>query len=139
MRRTLLATAALLPTLALAACSSDPATTKTAAPAGSSAIAAASQDVVSGERKVDAVAALLPEDVRKAGSLRLGAAVGSPPTAFYPDPATKKAAGLDVDFADAVAKVLGITIQREDASFETTLPALRSAITESRISPPEHP
>nr|WP_257019271.1 ABC transporter substrate-binding protein [Streptomyces sp. TLI_235] len=98
-----------------------------AAPAaGASAVAAASHDVVSGVRKVDAVAALLPEDVRKSGTLRLGGAVGTPPSAFYPDPAKKSPAGLDVDIADAVGKVLGVTVRREDAAFETILPALGS-------------
>ncbi|MFB7662978.1 ABC transporter substrate-binding protein [Kitasatospora sp. NPDC056138] len=125
MRR-LFPAAVLLPALVLTACSSTPGTTGPAAGAGSSAVAAAGQDVVSGVRKVDAVAALLPEDVRRAGTLKLGGSVGSPPTAFYPDPATRKAAGLDVDFADAVARVLGITVQHETAAFETILPALGS-------------
>ncbi|MGK4582967.1 ABC transporter substrate-binding protein [Kitasatospora sp. HPMI-4] len=126
MRRPFPAAAALLPVLVLTACGATPAATDTAAVAGSSAVAAAGQDVVSGVRKVDAVAALLPEEVRRAGTLRLGGAVGSPPTAFYPDPATRKAAGLDVDVADAVAGVLGITVQHETAAFETILPALGS-------------
>ncbi|WP_374205516.1 hypothetical protein [Streptomyces sioyaensis] len=35
-------------------------------------------------RKVDSVAALLPADVRKAGTLRVGSSVGFPPGAYYP-------------------------------------------------------
>ncbi|GAA2131905.1 ABC transporter substrate-binding protein [Kitasatospora kazusensis] len=124
MRRATLAALVLLSTTALTACGSGPAGSPSAA--GSSVVAAAGQDVVSAEPKVDSIAALLPPEVRRAGTLRLGAAVGSPPTAFYPDPATRKAAGLDVDFADAVGRVLGLTLQREDASFETILPALGS-------------
>ncbi|WP_441250274.1 ABC transporter substrate-binding protein [Kitasatospora sp. McL0602] len=120
MRRLLLVSTALLPALAVvAACSAPPAGLTTAA-------ATASQDVVSGEQKVEEVAALLPPEVRQAGVLRLGAALGTPPSSFYPDPATKKAAGLDVDLADAVGRVLGVTVQREEASFETILPALGS-------------
>ncbi|PBC77818.1 polar amino acid transport system substrate-binding protein [Streptomyces sp. TLI_235] len=124
MRRTPAAAAAALAAFLLAGCGADP--VPAAPAAGASAVAAASHDVVSGVRKVDAVAALLPEDVRKSGTLRLGGAVGTPPSAFYPDPAKKSPAGLDVDIADAVGKVLGVTVRREDAAFETILPALGS-------------
>ncbi|MEV8094152.1 ABC transporter substrate-binding protein [Kitasatospora sp. NPDC085879] len=125
MRRTpAAAAAAALAAFLLAGCGADP--VPAAPAAGASAVAAASHDVVSGVRKVDAVAALLPEDVRKSGTLRLGGAVGTPPSAFYPDPAKKSPAGLDVDIADAVGKVLGVTVRREDAAFETILPALGS-------------
>ena len=110
--------------LVLAGCGSDPAPAGPAA--GASAASAAGRDVLAGVQKSDAAAALLPPEVRTAGTLRLGGSVGFPPSAFYPDPGTKKPAGLDVDFTDAVAKVLGITIQREDAAFETILPALGS-------------
>lgn len=124
VRRRLLATAALLPVLALAACGSDP---KTAQPAvGKQAVDAAAQDIVAGIAKSDAAAALLPEDVRTAGAVKFGASFGYPPGAFYSDQATKKAAGIDIDFSDAVAKVLGLTVQREEAAFETILPALGS-------------
>ncbi|MFD0531744.1 ABC transporter substrate-binding protein [Kitasatospora arboriphila] len=123
MRRTP-AVAAAAAVFLLAGCGADPAPARPAV--GASAVEAASHDVVSGVRKVDAVAALLPEEVRRAGTIRLGGAVGTPPSAFYPDPAKKTPAGLDVDVADAVAKVLGLTVQREDAAFETILPALGS-------------
>ncbi|MEU9073151.1 ABC transporter substrate-binding protein [Kitasatospora sp. NPDC048538] len=122
--RRLSAAAALLPVLALAACGSDPGTTGPAGAGG--AVTAAAQDVVSGVPKSDAAAALLPEEVRAAGTLTFGASFGAPPTAFYADQATKKPAGIDVDFTDAVARVLGLTVQREEAAFETILPALDS-------------
>lgn len=123
-RRLSVALAAALPVLALTACGSDP---KIAGATGASGAAAtATEDVVSAVAKSDAAAALLPEEVRKAGTVRFGSSFGAPPAAFYPDPATKKAAGIDIDFSDAVAKVLGLTVQREDAAFETILPALGS-------------
>ncbi|MER5864121.1 ABC transporter substrate-binding protein [Kitasatospora sp. NPDC002040] len=121
MRRVLPVAAALF---LLTACGSG--VGKSPSPAGGSAVAAAAQDVVSTVPKVDRVAALLPEETRKAGTLKLGGSTGTPPSAFYPDPAVKKAAGIDVDFTDAVAKVLGITIVREEAAFEAILPALGS-------------
>ncbi|MFJ3789104.1 ABC transporter substrate-binding protein [Kitasatospora sp. NPDC090091] len=125
VRRRLFAATALLPVLALAACGSDP---KTAAPsgAGKAAVDAAAQDVVSAIPRSDAAAALLPEDVRKAGTVKFGSSLGYPPSAFYADQATKKPAGVDIDLTDAVARVLGLTVQREEAAFETILPALGS-------------
>ncbi|MFJ5232737.1 ABC transporter substrate-binding protein [Kitasatospora sp. NPDC088391] len=113
-----LATAAVL---ALAGCGSDPAAGAKAAPVGIQP----GQDVLSGVRKNEAAAALLPPEVRAAGSIKLGGAVGTPPGAYYPE-GKRELAGLDVDLVDAVAKVLGITVQREDAAFETILPALGS-------------
>ncbi|MER5350808.1 ABC transporter substrate-binding protein [Kitasatospora sp. NPDC002551] len=124
VRRRLLAATALLPVLALAACGSDP--KPAAAGPGQQAVSAAAEDLVSGVKKSDTAAALLPADVRAAGTVKFGSSIGTPPSAFYADQATKKAAGLDIDFADAVTRVLGLTVQREEAAFETILPALGS-------------
>ncbi|MBO1416805.1 ABC transporter substrate-binding protein [Streptomyces sp. FH025] len=124
VRRRLLAVTALLPVLALAACGSDPKIE--GAPGASGPAASATEDVVSGLSRSEAAAGLLPEEVRKAGVIKFGTSFGSPPSSFYADQATKKPAGIDVDFTDAVAKLLGVTVQREEAAFETILPALDS-------------
>ncbi|MFF2543777.1 ABC transporter substrate-binding protein [Kitasatospora sp. NPDC058063] len=123
VRRRLLATAVLLPVLALAACGSDP---KIAGAAAGGPAATATEDLVSGLRTSESAAALLPEEVRRAGTLKFGSAFGAPPSAFYTDQADRKPAGIDVDFTDAVARLLGLTVQREQAAFETILPALDS-------------
>jgi polar amino acid transport system substrate-binding protein len=111
--------------LALTACGSgDPAAGAAAGPAGAEA-KIPTTDVVSGIKQDPAAAKLLPEDVRKRGTLALATSVGTPPGAAYlPD--GKTVAGQDVDFADAVGKVLGLKITREVASFEAILPALDS-------------
>ncbi|HLL34917.1 MAG TPA: ABC transporter substrate-binding protein [Streptomyces sp.] len=83
-------------------------------------------DPVAAVRTVDSIAALLPDDVRASGTLRIGSAIGTPPGAYYPEGAGGRPAGQDIDMADAVAKVLGIRLERQDASFETILPALAS-------------
>ncbi|MET8642301.1 ABC transporter substrate-binding protein [Streptomyces sp. NPDC004675] len=118
--RPLAATAALLPVLALTACGSgdpdDEAVSARRAPA---------DDPVAAVRTVDAIAALLPASVRSSGTLRIGSSVGAPPSAYYPD-GSHTPEGQDIDIADAVAKVLGVRLERQDASFETILPALRS-------------
>ncbi|MFD6876211.1 MULTISPECIES: ABC transporter substrate-binding protein [unclassified Streptomyces] len=125
--RTRLRTAAalaLLPLLPLTACGSGGGTP---APAGAAqASPAPADDPVAEVRTVEAIAALLPADVRKTGSVRIGSSVGSPPSAYYPNGQDKPPAGQDIDIANAVAKVLGIKAERQDASFETILPALGS-------------
>ncbi|MEU8777405.1 ABC transporter substrate-binding protein [Streptomyces sp. NPDC048606] len=125
--RTRLRTAAaltLLSLLMLTACGSGDGTDPTAAAAQASP--APADDPVAGVAGVEAIAALLPAEVRKAGTLRVGSSVGSPPSAYYPNGQDKPPAGQDIDIAAAVAKVLGVRLERQDASFETILPALGS-------------
>ncbi|MFJ8309209.1 MULTISPECIES: ABC transporter substrate-binding protein [unclassified Streptomyces] len=82
-------------------------------------------DVVSAVRKDEAAAALLPESVRESGTLTIAIGVGTPPGATYLEDG-RTVAGQDVDFADAVAKVLGLRLKHEVAAFEVILPALDS-------------
>ncbi|MEU1799837.1 ABC transporter substrate-binding protein [Streptomyces sp. NPDC019937] len=109
--------------LALAGCGSGD-------PGGTAAAGAASPaptgNPVASVHKADSIAALLPADVRKSGTLRIGSSVGGPPGAYYPQGTGGKPVGQDIDLANAVAKVLGVELQRQDASFETILPALGS-------------
>ncbi|MFI6650583.1 ABC transporter substrate-binding protein [Streptomyces sp. NPDC050529] len=113
-------------TLTLTACGSgDP----TAAPAGAAGSAAKgavpTTDVVSGVKKDEAAAALLPAEVRSSGTLNIASSVGTPPGATYLADGTTLA-GTDIDFGDAVARVLGLKPKREVAAFEAILPALGS-------------
>ncbi|MFJ9623363.1 ABC transporter substrate-binding protein [Streptomyces sp. NPDC101181] len=82
-------------------------------------------DVVSGVAKDEAAAKLLPARVRASGTLRIATSVGSPPGAFYEEDGST-VSGADIDFADAAARVLGLRLKREVASFEAILPALGS-------------
>jgi polar amino acid transport system substrate-binding protein len=117
-------TAALVPLMALTACGSgDP---SGSSPVGAQASPAPTDDPIAAVRKVESAAALLPADVREAGTLRIGSSIGFPPGAYYPNGQDKPPAGQDIDIADAVAKVLGVKLERQDASFETILPALGS-------------
>ncbi|MCK7623206.1 ABC transporter substrate-binding protein [Streptomyces sp. RS10V-4] len=126
-RRTVPRAAALLSTaaLALTACGPGGADTGTVAAGPAPGAAIPTTDVVSAVRTDPAVAALLPAAVRARGTLALASSVGTPPGATYlPD--GKTLAGQDIDFADAVGKVLGLRLTREVASFEAILPALGS-------------
>ncbi|WP_181923959.1 ABC transporter substrate-binding protein [Streptomyces inhibens] len=127
-RTTALRAAALLATavLTLTACGSG----DRAGGAGAAGPAAAeakipTTDVVSSVKKDPAAAELLPADIRARGSLSLATSVGTPPGATYLADG-KTLAGQDIDFADAVGKVLGLRIDREVSSFEAILPALGS-------------
>ncbi|MFF4700603.1 ABC transporter substrate-binding protein [Streptomyces chattanoogensis] len=126
-RTAALRTAALLATaaLALTACGSGDPADAPAGAAGPKAAEIPTTDVVSDIKKDPAAAGLLPADVRRRGTLSLAASVGTPPgSAYLADGRTL--AGQDIDFADAVGRVLGIRIRREVASFEAILPALGS-------------
>lgn len=80
-------------------------------------------DVLSGIRKDRAAAKLLPSGTN---SLTLAVSVsGQPPGTSILDDG-KTLAGQDVDFANAVAKVLGIDLKTQQAGFEAILPALDS-------------
>ncbi|WP_327366525.1 ABC transporter substrate-binding protein [Streptomyces sp. NBC_01217] len=113
--------------LALTACGSgDPA----AAPAGAAGTAAAkgkvpTTDVVSSVHKDEAAAKLLPAGVRTSGTFTIASSIGNPPGATYLEDG-RTVAGTDIDFADAVARKLGLKLRREVASFEAILPALGS-------------
>ncbi|MFF7596576.1 ABC transporter substrate-binding protein [Streptomyces mirabilis] len=98
-------------------------TTGTAANAAAKADKIPTTDVVSAVPKDAAAAKLLPSGVT---SLTVAVAVGgTPPGTTYLDDG-KTLTGQDVDFADAVAKVLGIELKTEQAGFEAILPALDS-------------
>ncbi|MFI6351472.1 transporter substrate-binding domain-containing protein [Streptomyces sp. NPDC050743] len=109
-------------TLLLTACGSGSGGTDASAVAAKSGDVPTT-DVVSAERKDAAAAGLLP-----AGTTRLTVAIsvgGTPPgTTYLADGRTLT--GQDVDFTKAVAKVLGIRLKVEQASFEAILPALDS-------------
>ncbi|GAA1287998.1 ABC transporter substrate-binding protein [Saccharothrix xinjiangensis] len=94
----------------------------TGAPAGNGV--EPSRDVLSAVVVDEAAAALLPADVKARGVIRFAASIGgTPPSAYYAED-NRTALGQDIDIAEGVAKVLGVRVEREAASFEAILPAL---------------
>ncbi len=85
--------------------------------------AAPAENVVSHVVKDERIAALLPARIRQAGVLRVASTAGGPPSSFYTED-NKTLVGQDIDISEAVARVLGLRIDREVASFESILPAL---------------
>ncbi|MEU9327018.1 ABC transporter substrate-binding protein [Streptomyces canus] len=107
-------------TLLLTACGSG---TDDAATASARSDAIPTTDVISAIKKDEAAAKLLPPGTT---SLTLAVSVsGQPPGTSILDDG-KTLAGQDIDFANAVAKVLDIRLKTEQASFEAILPALDS-------------
>lgn len=113
--------------LTLTACGSgDPATAGVDAAPGAKPGKLPTTDVVSAVAKDEAIAKLLPADVRGRGTLTIASAIGgSPPGATFLEDG-RTAVGQDIDFAEAAAKVLGLGLKSEVASFEAILPALGS-------------
>lgn len=80
---------------------------------------------VEGISKVDSIASQLPSDITKAGKLIVGVNVPYAPNEFK-DPGTGKIVGFDVDLMDAVATVLGVTADYQEADFEKIIPGIEA-------------
>ncbi|MCX5047111.1 MULTISPECIES: ABC transporter substrate-binding protein [unclassified Streptomyces] len=110
-------------TLLLTACGSGADGTTDAVGAADKSDKVPTTDVVSAVGKDEKSARLLPSGVK---GLTVAISVGGTPpgTTYLAD--GKTLTGQDVDFANAVAKVLGISLKTEQAGFEAILPALDS-------------
>lgn len=119
----------LLAPLALSACGQG-GTPKPADSAGASSPAAAADATdrsfdVSGIKKVDEIAALLPQAVRDKGTLTVGASTDYAPAEFRADD-LQTAIGYDVDLSKALGKVLGLDAEVVDGEFASLLPGIGS-------------
>ncbi|MFE1316931.1 ABC transporter substrate-binding protein [Kitasatospora phosalacinea] len=76
--------------------------------------------------EVDAIAALLPDEVRRRGTLRVAASVGTvPPLGFYATD-DKTVIGTEADLAYLVGNVLGLKVEIDPASWENVFVGLDS-------------
>lgn len=118
-RRVLAATAALAVVLvpALAACSSGSDAASTPAPTATSASVDVTED--------SALNALLPDRIKSAGTIVLGAQIVSPPFVYY-DTDGKTPIGMEVDLAKAIGDKLGVTITYNDQPFSGLITSLQS-------------
>ena len=73
-------------------------------------------------KKVDDLAAGVPEDIRKSGKLVVGVTIPYTPNE-YKD-ADGKIVGFDVDLLDAVAATLGLTTDYREADFAKIIPSI---------------
>ncbi|GAA0900893.1 ABC transporter substrate-binding protein [Streptomyces thermoalcalitolerans] len=73
------------------------------------------EDVVSEVHEDTALSATLPAKLRKSGVLRVGSGIGVPPIAFSPEDGGPPR-GVDIDVSEAVARVLGLRVERKHVS-----------------------
>ncbi|MCX4909936.1 ABC transporter substrate-binding protein [Streptomyces sp. NBC_00878] len=77
-------------------------------------------------KKVDEIASLVPADIRKRGTLKLGqSADASPPLGFYATD-DKTRIGSEIDLATLVADTLGLKLDNEEVSWENLFVGLDS-------------
>ncbi|MBV8929626.1 MAG: ABC transporter substrate-binding protein [Mycobacteriaceae bacterium] len=72
--------------------------------------------------KVDAIANTLPDKIKSAGKLVVGVNVPYTPNEFK-DP-SGKIVGFDVDLLNAVASVLGLTVDYRESDFDKIIPSI---------------
>ncbi|WKD32283.1 ABC transporter substrate-binding protein [Streptomyces xanthophaeus] len=83
------------------------------------------QDVVSATAEVPAIAAHVPAQTRASGTLRIGSGIGVPPIAFSPEGGGEPR-GVDIDVSEAVARVLGLTVDRQHVSGASLITGLNA-------------
>jgi polar amino acid transport system substrate-binding protein len=82
-------------------------------------------DVVSSVREVPAIAGRVPAGQRKSGVLRIGSGIGVPPIAFSPEGGGPPR-GIDIDVSEAVARVLGLKVERKHVSGASLITGLNA-------------
>jgi polar amino acid transport system substrate-binding protein len=93
--------------------------------AGSAAAAAA--------RKNDAIAAKLPDAIRSAGVLNIGAPINQPPEDLFAEDGHTPI-GFEVDLARAIATTLGLKVAYQQMEFGALITALRSGRVDATMA-----
>ncbi|GLW57525.1 ABC transporter substrate-binding protein [Kitasatospora phosalacinea] len=84
--------------------------------------------------EVDAIAALLPDEVRRRGTLRVAASVGTvPPLGFYATD-DKTVIGTEADLAHLIGDVLGLKVEIDPASWENVFIGLDSGKYDAAVT-----
>ncbi|MFJ8472925.1 ABC transporter substrate-binding protein [Kitasatospora sp. NPDC094011] len=140
-RRALLAAGPLAAVLVLAGCGSG-ATGASADLAGARGSTAPNGTVVNlspqqnrvSTAKVDAIAALVPEEIRKRGTLKVVDSIGTtPPLDFYADD-DRTIIGVEPDIASLIGDVLGLKVEFNPVSWENIFVGLDSGKYDAGLS-----
>ena len=75
----------------------------------------------------------LPADIEASKAVKVALNADYPPMETR-DAKTTKPVGFDIDLGDAMAKVLGVTLQWQDGEFEAMMPSLQSGRTDMMMS-----
>ncbi|MFF3814295.1 ABC transporter substrate-binding protein [Streptomyces bacillaris] len=131
-----LAIATLTATVLLTACGNPDASTDVAASKDKKDTGintSPDQDRLRG-KKVDAIAGLVPEEIRKRGTLKVGASADAvPPLGFYATD-DKTRIGSEIDIATLVADTLGLKPEFEQVSWENLFVGLDSSKFDAVLS-----
>jgi polar amino acid transport system substrate-binding protein len=115
-----------IPQLAVAAAlSATLVTASCAAPDAAESPAGGSSSTSATLTKDDAAAALLPEDIRTAGKVRVASGVSFPPMEFF-DTDNKTVLGFDADLGVALGQVLGVTFEFQNTNFDGIIGGLNA-------------
>ena len=88
---------------------------------------------------VPAAVALLPQQLRDAGTLRVAIPTNEPPTQFFV-PGTQQMTGVNPDVARLIGQALGLTVEIDVTNFDSIIPGLaagRYDLTVSSMTPTE--
>ncbi len=116
-----LAALALASALALSGCTD--ASQSSAGGASASASAASNDSLISSLKTDDTIAAMVPADLKSKGTLTVGSDASYAP-AEYVDADGATIVGYDVDYAEAMAKLMGVKVKFVNASFDSLIPAV---------------
>ena len=78
-------------------------------------------------------AAGLPDPIKQTGTLHLSVAATYAPMEYH-DPTTQKLMGLDIEFAEALSRKLGLKVEWTDVAFAELIPSLATGRTDFIIS-----
>ncbi|MFF6810391.1 ABC transporter substrate-binding protein [Streptomyces sp. NPDC012403] len=81
-------------------------------------------DVSTSETSAAPLADKLPDDIRKAGVIKVGSDIAYAPVEFKDG--SGKTVGIDPDLADAMGRQLGVKFEFENGTFDTLITGLRS-------------
>ncbi|MDN6555072.1 MAG: ABC transporter substrate-binding protein [Acidipropionibacterium acidipropionici] len=116
-----LAALALASALALSGCTD--ASQSSAGGASAAASAASNDSLISSLKTDDTIAAMVPADLKSKGTLTVGSDASYAP-AEYVDADGSTIVGYDVDYAEAMAKLMGVKVKFVNASFDSLIPAV---------------
>ena len=75
--------------------------------------------------KDDAIAAMLPDDIKSSGTVRVASGVSFPPMEFF-DTDNKRVLGFDADLGAALGQVLGVKFEFQNTNFDGIIGGLNA-------------
>lgn len=82
-------------------------------------------EIIESIKKDPTIATMVPDDIRKSGTLRNGAAANYAPAEFI-DTDGSTVVGQDIDYITAVGKILGLKVTTANTAFPSLIPAIGS-------------